>query len=382
MQTLYAFEECKRADYHMALDHIREAFMPDLNSMEVQDKELLKERKKSAISIFARSYDQQVIEAGEETSEEVRQAVANAVKYYHQLIEEDYQHFKKMMVAEAEHLAEMYIRMLLLLLEWASAVEKEEQERQSSPLRTAKPAFAGHMNLANNRLIRLLREQEEFQQKVIKSGQSWEEDQDLVWTWYKSLLKKDEVYRQYLQKSAPTFEEDKEILLHIIKTLFLKSDAIRAYMEENILSWTEDKSTLRSMLVKTIRNLEEQDDELELIELSPNWEDDREFFRELFQHAVANDEEYEQIVAERTRNWEMKRVATMDRIILKMAVAELINFPSIPVKVTINEYIELSKNYSTPKSKQFVNGILDVTAEQLQAQGVIRKSGRGLIDNK
>jgi transcription antitermination protein NusB len=385
MQTLYAFEECKRADYHIAVDQIRTAFLPDLNSMEVQDKELLEKRKQSAIELFARNFDQQVMEAGEETSEEVRKAASEAVTYYHKLVEQDYQHFKKFMVAEAEHLAEMYLKMLLLLVQWGDAVRQEDEERRNSPLRNLQPTYASELNLANNRVIDLLRKGKEFQQRIIKKGLSWDEDIDLVWEWYKDLLKKDETYREYKKKPQTTFEEDKQIVLHIIKKIIFKSEAIRSYLEENILGWIEDKSTVRSMMVKTIKNLEEdnlEQEDFELIELSPNWEDDLSFFKELFQKTVAHDKEYEEIVGKRTRNWEINRVATMDRILLKMAVAELINFPSIPVKVTINEYIELSKNYSTPKSKQFVNGILDVIAEQLQEEGVVRKSGRGLIDNK
>ncbi|MGB3466885.1 MAG: transcription antitermination factor NusB, partial [Cyclobacteriaceae bacterium] len=91
---------------------------------------------------------------------------------------------------------------------------------------------------------------------------------------------------------------------------------------------------------------------------------------------------FEEIIANRAKNWEVDRMATMDKIILKMALTEMINYPGIPTKVSINEYIELSKNYSTPKSKQFINGVLDVLAEDLVKDGVIKKSGRGLIDNK
>ena len=94
------------------------------------------------------------------------------------------------------------------------------------------------------------------------------------------------------------------------------------------------------------------------------------------------EEKYESLIAEKTKNWDIERIAATDKIIMEMAIAEMINFPSIPVKVTINEYIEVAKRYSTPKSKVFINGILDVIAGELENTGVIRKSGRGLIDNK
>ena len=114
-----------------------------------------------------------------------------------------------------------------------------------------------------------------------------------------------------------------------------------------------------------------------------DWEDDqRVFFKNLFTDTISNDDEYENIVSDFAQNWATERIAIVDMIILKMAVCEMLNFPSIPVKVTINEYIELSKNYSTQKSKIFVNGMLDKISVKLEKDGKIKKSGRGLIDNK
>ena len=153
-------------------------------------------------------------------------------------------------------------------------------------------------------------------------------------------------------------------------------------MAERDLYWEENKSALKSMLKKTIKSLDEDIQHIELIELSANWEDDSEFFKNLFTGTLSNDDEYESIVSDFAKNWATERIAIVDMIILKMAVCEMLNFPSIPVKVTINEYIELSKNYSTQKSKIFVNGMLDKISAKLENDGEIKKSGRGLIDNK
>ena len=113
-----------------------------------------------------------------------------------------------------------------------------------------------------------------------------------------------------------------------------------------------------------------------------NWTDDREFAETLYRRALLDDARMEQLIAEAVPNWDVERVALLDKIILKMALAEMQLFRSIPVKVTINEYIEISKLYSTPKSKQFVNGVLDKLAQDLAASGDIRKSGKGLLDNQ
>jgi len=124
------------------------------------------------------------------------------------------------------------------------------------------------------------------------------------------------------------------------------------------------------------------DGKIELQKLSLDWDDDKLFIDKLFKSTIELDGQHKQLIARNTKNWEVDRLALTDRVILEMAIAEMIHFPNIPVKVTINEYIELTKEYSTPKSKQFINGILDVISKTMKESGAIKKSGRGLLDNK
>ena len=119
-----------------------------------------------------------------------------------------------------------------------------------------------------------------------------------------------------------------------------------------------------------------------LPEIAINWEEDKEFFQNIFNLSVQSEEKYKELIAQKTKNWDIDRLASTDKIIITMALTEMAHFPSIPIKVSINEYIDISKTYSTPKSKQFVNGLLDVLAKELTESGEIRKSGRGLLDNK
>ena len=116
--------------------------------------------------------------------------------------------------------------------------------------------------------------------------------------------------------------------------------------------------------------------------LSKNWKDDRTFFKELFELYVAQENYYDELIAEKTRTWAADRIAVIDKILMKMAICEMLNYPNIPVKVSINEYIDISKNYSTPKSGQYINGMLDEISKKLSNEGKIKKSGRGLNDNK
>ncbi|EIM78788.1 NusB antitermination factor [Nitritalea halalkaliphila LW7] len=119
-----------------------------------------------------------------------------------------------------------------------------------------------------------------------------------------------------------------------------------------------------------------------LPEIAMNWEEDKEFFQNIVNFTIANEDNHRDLIAKKTENWDIERVALTDKIILSMALTEMKQFPSIPTKVSINEYIDISKHYSTPKSKQFVNGLLDVLSKELTEAGEIRKSGRGLLDNR
>ena len=134
------------------------------------------------------------------------------------------------------------------------------------------------------------------------------------------------------------------------------------------------------MAIKTIKTIGETDEDVELLPLWRDDDDDRQFFEELFQETLAQATENEGFVTEAAANWDLERIALMDRILMKMALAEARTFSSIPLKVTLNEYIELSKYYSTPKSHGFINGILDELFGKLKKDGVIKKTGRGLIE--
>ncbi len=151
-------------------------------------------------------------------------------------------------------------------------------------------------------------------------------------------------------------------------------------LEELSIFWNDDLDLTASMVIKTIKTIKETDDDVDLLPLWREDDDDRQFFEGLFAETLDQANENEAFVTEAAANWELERIALMDRILMKMALAEARTFPSIPLKVTLNEYIELSKYYSTPKSHSFINGILDELFGKLKEEGKIKKSGRGLIE--
>jgi N utilization substance protein B len=151
--------------------------------------------------------------------------------------------------------------------------------------------------------------------------------------------------------------------------------------EEKFLYWPVDKDVLQALIAKTFKNFAYENPELnKLAEVTGNWEEDREFIVQLFEEGIRHNDEYQVLIAAKTQNWEPDRIAMMDTLLMKMAITEFVNFPSVPVKVTINEYLEISKEFSTPKSNSFINGILDKILFDLKAQDKINKTGRGLIE--
>jgi len=197
------------------------------------------------------------------------------------------------------------------------------------------------------------------------------------------VVRQDNEYLNYLDRKSPSLDDQKKFVNHLFKKVILGKTVINDFYEAEVLRWAEDKDIVKALVEKTVKSFEPPNQkEITLHTLSLNWEDDRNFIETLFHKSTNLKPHHRELIAGNTRNWEVDRLPLTDRIILEMAIAELLSFPNIPVKVTINEYIELAKIYSTPKSRNFINGILDVIARELKEAGEIKKSGRGLIDNK
>lgn len=384
MQSLFAYQMCQESNLEIAKDYIRESFQPDLNAMEPQNKQELREKEKEALRIFSQSYQDKRIAADTDLDVTIQNVVSTAIELYHKSNRKDLEYLQKQMIHNVDQLADMYVLLLMLVVEMADHSQLYHDEQLSKFSAKDKPKVEANYNLARNQMVAKLKHHRELNLRAIKSGNHWSSDQSTLRTWYKEVLLKNETYQAYLLEATPDFARDKEMVLFLVKQVFLKDPLIVSWFDEANQNWEENKKIVKSMVVKTIKGIEEDSsaDEPEMMELSANWEEDREFFKEIFQLTRSHDEEFETIIAGQSKNWDISRIALVDKIILKMALAEMIHFPSIPVKVTINEFIEVSKSYGTPKTKIFVNGLLDVLATKLAKDGVIRKSGRGLIDNK
>lgn len=371
MQAVFAFQTGKEAEYNIALQNVEDHFLPDLNSMEVQDKDELSKNKEAASAAFKKAFQTDISAVKDEVSKEILELVDKNLEEYEQQVKANVKHYKNRLISETGKIYDQYIELLVLLPHLLEVVKAEKERKKIK-----------FFNLLDNRVIKTVANFEALEKERIKRNISWDNHLDEIRLWYKDYIKKDDEYLQYDDLHKAAFEDDLAVVLHLYKAIIFKNETIRSFFEARDLGWAENSSVLKSMVLKTFKSLSDDTTDPILMELSKNWEEDLLFLTKLFDLTVDNEHEYEALIAARSKNWEIDRVALTDRIILEMAVAEMINFPSIPVKVTINEYIELSKLYSTPKSKQFINGLLDVLSESLIDEGKIKKSGRGLLDNK
>lgn len=380
LQNLYAFSHCRKSDYFLTLDKIEEAFKPKWEEMDQEHMAILNDQKAKTLAHFKKNYSTENQQSDlVEDEPKVKDSVTDAMVFYRNQVRKDFQFMQKNMLEGTENIFNLYLLAMDFLLGFAEAEYLEKQEKAKKSGGTPDQL---NLNLYTNKFVSLLKNNHELKQNKNQHKINWRDHNLEIRRWFRDLVRKSEVYLDYTANTSPDFIQDRDILIAITKKIIFKENTVNEFWEEKDLNWSENRSIVKSMVLKTLKSVDNEEGNLEIAELSRNWEDDKNFFRRLYEYTISNEREYESIVAEKIKNWDIDRVAVLDKLILMMAINEMIHFPSIPVKVTINEYIEISKLYSTPKSKQFVNGILDVLATQLTNDGTIRKSGRGLIDNK
>lgn len=286
---------------------------------------------------------------------------------------------KKALMQSIDDVYEMYVGMLSLLVETTEYTEIDATERANKHLPTAED-LNPNMKLLNNKFAVTLKQNPDYIAAVHKYRINWMSDPEFVKAIFNTLKVTPE-YAAYLADENNDLEESKTIIKFIFRKIILKSHNIIQAFEDKFINWSVDKEVMQGMVAKTIKNFTSEDPfKNTLTPISQDWAEDSKFVQDLFLYTLKNNKEYQDLIAERTKNWESERIALMDTILMKMAICELLNFPSIPVKVTINEYLDLSKDYSTPKSNSFINGILDKILGDLKRTNSIHKVGRGLIE--
>ncbi len=271
------------------------------------------------------------------------------------------------------------LSMLIEIVDFAK-VRIEESKHKHFP---TEEDLNPNTKFVNNQLIKQLSENKVYQKKNDQYKISWAEQKDLIRKFHKKLLES-KFYEDYMSEKEQSYSGDKEIIILLLKKIVSKSDILKHYYEGMSIYWSDDYHSVTALVIKIINSLSENDDEYKLLPgIYKNDEDnddkDNIFIKSLYRKTIINSEKFGKLIDKKTVNWEYDRIAIMDIIIIKMALTELTEFKSVPIKVTLNEYIELSKYYSTPKSNVFVNGILDKLITDLSDSRDIKKSGRGLM---
>jgi N utilization substance protein B len=278
---------------------------------------------------------------------------------------------------------ELYYLLFSFFLEIADFYRRRTEDAKNKFLPSAEE-LNPNKKFLDNRLLAVIHQNKDLQRQCNRYKFSWTEEQDMIRKVFLKMRNSKDL-KDYLDSGKSSFKEDKEIIYKLFRKFIARSSELQYYCEERNIHWNSDYNLAALFIQKTIQLIPEQfAEEATFTSLLNKEENDdpaeeQRFILELFRKSIFHSEEFEKMIEGKTKNWEIDRIALTDIILIKMALTELIHFPTIPIKVTLNEYIDISKNYSTPKSKLFINGILDKLVETLSSEEKINKLGRGLM---
>jgi len=271
---------------------------------------------------------------------------------------------EKNMLTGIDKIFDLYIYSINFLIEIRNLAANKLEIRRQRHLAT-KEDLNPNRRFVDNPVFEYLNNNPKLNKyTAINKQLTWDETDEYVKQMYKMIINSD-TYNQYMAKDKASFDDHKEFVLHIFKYIIAPDEKIGEWYEDRELTWYDDYQVSNTMVYKTIENMREEDRENIKIYKVYKDEEDKEFTQKLFRTAIKEQKKIDEIIDAKAKNWDIARIARVDLVILKLALTELLSFPTIPLKVTLNEYIELAKEYSTHKSRIFVNGILDGFLKEL-----------------
>jgi len=274
---------------------------------------------------------------------------------------------------------ELFIHLLSILVELRNYEEKLINERKKKKLPTEEDKNP-NLKFIQNKLLLQLNENEDLLKKIDEYKISWADEQEFIKKVHTKITET-ESYKEYKSSTVDSFENDSAIVIRLFKNQIADHEMLQHILEEKNIHWQDDHYFVCGYAVKVLKQFSEKSSsDFKLPELFKDAEDDVEFIKTIYRQVLLNNQEYQDTIMKKAKNWEADRIAAVDFILMKMALSELEKLPSIPIKVTLNEYIDISKNYSTPKSRLFINGVLDKIVADYKRDGKIEKRGRGLMN--
>lgn len=267
---------------------------------------------------------------------------------------------------------DLYNYLLLLMVEVTKFAAKRIDAAKNK-LAPTKEDLAPNTRFVDNQFIAQLEVNKQLLDFTSSQKKTWENEPEFIKSLYEKIMASD-IYKEYMAAESVTYEDDREFWRKLYKNIIFNNPALDEVLEDQSLYWNDDKEIVDTFVLKTIKRFDPANGAKQ--ELLPEFKDDedRDFARRLFRRAILNADYYRHLISSNVRNWDLDRVAFMDVIIMQVALAEILSFPNIPVSVSLNEYVDIAKLYSTPKSGGFINGTLDGIVNQLKKENKLVKN--------
>ena len=306
----------------------------------------------------------------------LRIKVMQALYSFFQHDKADLDFFEKELFKSLDKIYELYISIIALVndLHDLSMIMVDENKNKHLP---NKNDLIPNLKFVNNTLLVSISNNKELKLQIEKRKISWQNETDVIRKIFNE-IKNGELFKTYLESGISSIEEDRDFIISLIADNLSENDVLISLFEEKNIHWADDSFVAFNSV---IRNFEDFNGEFKMQALLKDEKDDLEFMSILFKKTIIYKTDFEDLINRHTQNWEIERIANMDKLLMEMALAEIIHLPNVPIKVSLNEYIDISKEYSTPNSKTFVNGVLDKIIAELKKDNRINKTGRGLKEN-
>ncbi|MCH8534070.1 MAG: transcription antitermination protein NusB [Flavobacteriaceae bacterium] len=310
------------------------------------------------------------------TRRHIRTKVMQSIYAYNQSKKDQIGVEEKFLNKSIHEMYDLFILNLDLIIQVKNQAKKYYELSQKKHLATPQDK-APNLKFVENQLIHQLENCDQLQLLIEdRKLRNWKDDPEIPRNIWDELFKS-ELYKSYLEDEFQSYKEDKDFVIQFYKKVLAPNDSLYEYYEDHKLTWLDDFPIVNTSIIKFLKHIKKEE-EISIPTLFKNFED-KKFAGELFKKTVLN---YNELLADtdgKTPGWEKDRIAEIDQVLICMALAEFKKFPSIPVKVTINEYLEIAKEYSTPKSSYFINGVLDKIAKDYKENDKLNKVGRGLM---
>lgn len=309
----------------------------------------------------------------------LRIKVLQALYAYFQSDEDNFRRTENEMLNAIERIYDLYLYLMLTFEELAN-IEERRLDELKSKIRPTEADLNPNRKFIENSVFKMLIENKSLRRAAEENKVNWigDENQEMFRK-VMGHIRESENYFAYMNNQDLGFDSDLEFTMALFKSEIANSELIYHFFEEKSIQWMDDIDLACAMVLKTLKSVQAEET-IEILPLHKDEKDEKDFVRILLRQTIDRDQENLKLIDDLTKNWDLDRIAKMDIIIMKMAITELQEFNSIPKKVTLNEYIEISKFYSTPKSNAFINGILDKAIDRLEKENKIQKIGRGLMD--